>query len=115
MDKKYIYWGLGLLAVGGLAYYFMSDNTSRGAKSLGGGSTASDTSLTDGANSATMTAGSALDQTLSGGFTSAGTAKKQIRVNCRVEAAARFPRGRKRRQWRKECRENGGYDDGLDM
>ena len=115
MDKKYIYWGLGLVAVGGLAYYFMSGKSS-GAKSLGSGSSASDTPLTDGSNSSatTETAGTALDSAL-GTFTSTGSAKKQIRVNCRVEAKARFPRGRKRRQWRKECKDNGGYDDGLDM
>lgn len=110
MDKKYIYVGLGLLAVGGLAYYFMSGRSS-GAKSL---DSASNDVLTDGVNSSnTMTAESALDSTL-GTFTSAGGAKKQIRVNCRVEAKARFPRGRQRRQWRKECRDNGGFDDGLE-
>lgn len=115
MDKKYIYWGLGLVAVGGLAYYFMSGTLS-GAKSLGGGSDSNEP-LTDGANSSAnpnaTDAGSALDSTL-GTFTSAGSAKKQIRVNCRVEAKARFPRGRQRRQWRNECKDNGGFDDGLE-
>lgn len=114
MDKKYIYWGLGLVAVGGLAYYFMSGNKGGGAKSMG---SASNDTLTDGANSSAnpnaTDASSALDSTL-GTFTSAGSAKKQIRVNCRVEAKARFPRGRQRRQWRKECKANGGYDDGVE-
>jgi hypothetical protein len=114
MDKKYIYWGLGLVAVGGLAYYFMSGNKSGGAKSMGSGSSASDTPLTDGANSATMDAGTALDETLGGGFTSAGTAKKQIRVNCRVEAKNRGLRGRAKREFRRDCRSNGGFDDGAE-
>ena len=112
MNKKYIYWGLGLIAVGGLAYYFMSGNQG-GAKSLGdGGSASADTPLTDGANS---TPSSEVTSAVESIFTSAGTKKKQIRVNCRVEAKARFPRGRQRSQWRKECKRNGGYDDGLDM
>jgi len=113
MDKKYIYFGLGLVAVGGLAYYFMSGKSS-GAKSLGSGSSASDTPLTDGANSNTMDAGTALDETLGGGFTSAGTAKKQIRVNCRVEAKNRGLRGRAKREFRRDCRSNGGFDDGAE-
>lgn len=113
MNKKYIYWGLGLVAVGGLAYYFMSGNRS-GAKSFGSGSSDSDTPLTDGANSNTMDAGTALDETLGGGFTSAGTRKKQIRVNCRVEAKNRGLRGRARRQFRRDCRSNGGFDDGAE-
>jgi hypothetical protein len=114
MDKKYIYWGLGLVAVGGLAYYFMSGNKSGGAKSMGSGSSASDTPLTDGANSAIMDAGTALDETLGGGFTSAGTAKKQIRVNCRVEAKNRGLRGRAKREFRRNCKRNGGFDDGAE-
>jgi len=113
MDKKYIYWGLGLVAVGGLAYYFMLGK-GVGAKSLKSGSSTSDTPLSDGANSNTMSAGSALDETLGGGFTSAGSAKKQIRVNCRVEAKNRGLRGRARREFRRDCRNNGGFDDGLE-
>jgi hypothetical protein len=113
MNKKYIYWGVGLIAVGGLVYYFMSGRSS-GAKSLESGSS-SDQRLTNGSNSSSSEAGTTTDSALESVFTSAGTRKKQIRVNCRVEAKARFPRGRQRRQWRKECRENGGFDDGLDM
>ena len=51
MDKKYVYLGLGLVAVGGLAYYFLMGRGS-GAKSLSSGTTDSTTPpLTDGANS----------------------------------------------------------------
>ncbi len=75
MDKKYIYWGLGLVAVGGLAYYFMSGMSS-GAKSLDSG--ASNEPLTDGANSSATTASTSLDETLGALFTTAGSSKKQI-------------------------------------
>jgi hypothetical protein len=114
MDKKYIYWGLGLLAVGGLAYYFMSGSTGGGAKSLGGGSSSSDTPLTDGANSSATTASQSLDQVI-GGKVSAGTGRREIRRNCRQEAKDRGLRGREKRQWRRDCKRSGGYDDGLDM
>jgi hypothetical protein len=116
MDKKYIYLGLGLVALGGLAYYFMSGRTS-GAKSMGGGgSSASDEPLTDGTNSSTTTetAASSLDSTL-GTRVSAGTGKKEIRRNCRQEARDRGLRGRNKRQFRRNCRRSGGFDDGLDM
>jgi hypothetical protein len=113
MDKKYIYWGLGLIAVGGLAYYFMSGKSS-GAKSIG---SASDDTLTDGANSSNPNAtdaGTALDQTLGALFTSAGSSKKQVRVNCRVEARNRGLRGREKREFRRNCKRNGGFDDGAE-
>jgi hypothetical protein len=111
MDKKYIYWGLGLVAVGGLAYYFMSGMSS-GAKSLDSG--ASNEPLTDGANSSATTASTSLDETLGALFTTAGSSKKQIRVNCRVEARNRGLRGRERREFRRECKRNGGFDDGAE-
>lgn len=114
MDKKYIYWGLGLVAVGGLVYYFMSGNKNGGAKSL---NSASNDVLTDGANSsnsATPSAGSSLDETLGALFTSAGSTKKQIRVNCRVEAKSRGLRGKEKREFRRNCKRNGGFDDGAE-
>jgi hypothetical protein len=111
MDKKYIYWGLGLVAVGGLAYFFMSGRSS-GAKSLEGGSSASDQPLTDGSNSATTT--TEVDPVL-GTRISAGTGKREIRRNCRQEAKDRGLRGREKRQWRRDCKRSGGYDDGLDL
>lgn len=113
MDKKYIYWGLGLVAVGGLAYYFMSGNKGGGAKSLDSGS-ASNEPLTDGANSSATTASASLDETLGALFTSAGSSKKQIRVNCRVEAKNRGLRGREKREFRRNCKRNGGFDDGAE-
>jgi hypothetical protein len=112
MNKKYIYWGVGLIAVGGLVYYFMSGRSS-GAKSLESGSS-SDQTLTNGSNSSASEAGTTTDSALESVFTSAGTRKKQIRVNCRVEAKNRGLRGREKRQFRKECRRSGGFDDGVE-
>jgi hypothetical protein len=110
MDKKYIYWGLGLVAVGGLAYFFMSGRTG-GAKSLESGSS-SDQPLTDGSNSATTA--TEVDPVL-GTRISAGSGKREIRRNCRQEAKDRGLRGREKRQWRRDCKRSGGYDDGLDL
>lgn len=113
MDKKYIYWGLGLLAVGGLAYYFMGNkSSSSSAKSLG---SASNEPLTDGANSSATTEDASSVDALLGTFTSAGSSRKQKRVNCRVEARQRGLRGKAKRDFRKECRRNGGFDDNLDF
>jgi len=116
MDKKYIYLGFGLIAVGGLAYYFMSGRTS-GAKSMGGGgSSASDEPLTDGTNSSAPTpetASSSLDSTL-GTKISAGSSKREIRRNCRTEARDRGLRGREKRKFRRKCRRQGGFDDGAE-
>ena len=111
MDKKYIYWGLGLVAVGGLAYYFMSGNQS-GVKSIG--SASAEPPLTDGANSTATTSTTAIDPVL-GNLVSAGTGRREIRRNCRQEAKDRGLRGREKRQWRRDCKRSGGYDDGLDM
>lgn len=111
MDKKYIYWGLGLVAVGGLLYYFMSGNQSS-AKSIKSGS--KEPPLTDGANSTATTETPAIDPVLGNRIT-AGTGRREIRRNCRQEAKDRGLRGREKRQWRKDCKRSGGYDDGLDM
>jgi hypothetical protein len=115
MNKKYIYFGLGLLAVGGLAYYFMSGRSSDGAKSASSDSSSSDAPLTDGANSTppAETASSSLDSTL-GGRVSAGSGRREIRRNCRQEARDRGLRGRAKRQFRRDCRRSGGFDDGAD-
>lgn len=116
MDKKYVYLGLGLVAVGGLAYYFLMGRGSD-AKSLSSGTTDSTTPpLTDGANSTptTETASDSLDSTLGTNFREAGSTRRQIRVNCRVEARQRGLRGAAKRQFRRECRRNGGFDDGAD-
>jgi len=124
MDKKYIYWGLGLVAVGGLAYYFFAGKSS-GLKSLIGNkpasnppSTASSTPSTDAENSAEstpITAAEDLDETLGSKRVSAGGSKREIRRNCRKEARARGLKGKAKRKWRRKCRREGGYDDNADF
>ena len=113
MNKKYIYWGLGLIAVGGLAYYFMSGNQG-GAKSIGdGGSASSETPLTDGANSTATTQTTSLESTL-GGSTST---RKEVRKECRKYAKDVCGRGwgggkvKCRKDKRKKCKAEGGYED----
>mgnify|MGYP006271365523 CR=1 FL=1 len=56
-----------------------------------------------------------IDATIGGKFVSAGNTRKQRRVNCRVEARERGLKGKEKRQFRRNCRKMGGYDDGLDM
>jgi hypothetical protein len=112
MDKKKLLIGIGILAVGGLIYYFMKGGSST-QKSL---SESSEGSLQDGATpSQDATATTDIDATLGSKFVSAGTSRKQKRVNCRVEARQRGLRGKEKRQFRRDCRRNGGYDDGIDM
>jgi|688.fasta_scaffold39632_15 hypothetical protein len=114
MDKKYIYWGLGLVAVGGLAYYFMSGSTGGGAKSLGGGSSASDTPLTDGANSSTNTTTS---DSLNSNLGAIPISRKQVRKECRKYAKDICGRGwgggkvKCRKDKRRQCKAEGGYED----
>jgi hypothetical protein len=84
---------------------------------LGVDGSASNDTLTDGANSSNPNAtdaGTALDETLGALFTSAGSSKKQVRVNCRVEAKNRGLRGRAKREFRRDCKRNGGFDDGAE-
>lgn len=111
MDKKYIYWGLGLVAVGGLAYYFMSGNKSSASKSL---KSASNDGLTDGANSTPPTEqASDLDSTLGG----VPASRKQVRKECRKYAKDVCGRGwgggkvKCRKDKRRQCKSEGGYED----
>ena len=111
MNKKVIYIGLGILAVGGLAYYFMSKPT---APSM-------DTASPDMGKSASNTETStAEDATESGapnpsGASAGSKTRKQVRKDCRAEARARGLRGRAKRQFRKECKAAGGVDDAADF
>jgi len=111
MDKKKLYIGLGILAVGGLVWYFMKGGSSsqksleyapEGAPQQDG--TSSDTTATDD-----------IDSTLGGKFVSTGNSRKQKRVNCRAVARQKGLRGKEKRQFRRACRQAGGYDDMLDM
>lgn len=109
MNKKTIFIGIGILAVGGLVYYLMSKSSSvdSSTKSL------ADTSTGGASNDNSSTS---VDETLGASkFHSAGSSKKQVRVNCRVEARNLGLRGRAKREWRRNCKKNGGYDDGIDM
>lgn len=108
MDKKKLYIGLGILAIGGLVWYFMK------------GGSSSEKSLENAPEGATQqdsetTATDDIDSTLGGKFVSTGNSRKQKRVNCRAVARQKGLRGKEKRQFRRACRREGGYDDGLDM
>ena len=109
MDKKKLYIGLGILAVGGLVWYFMKGGSSS-EKSLENAPEGS----TEDASKDTSTESGSLDQTL-GTFVSTGSSRKQKRVNCRAVARQKGLRGKEKRQFRRACRQAGGYDDMLDM
>ena len=115
MKNKKLLIGLGILAAGAAVYYFFF----RSASSSGGNSAKSLGSVDANLESSTSESPASIDVTLNGtaaagAFQSAGTRKKQVRVNCRVEAKNRGLRGRDKRNFRKECKRNGGFDDGLD-
>lgn len=110
MNKKVIYIGLGLLAIGGLAYYFfMKPSTSSGgATDTGGDGTRAaddyeDIPSTD-ASSGVPTTRKERRQD-----------RKQTRRDCRAEAKAQGLRGRAKRDFRKACKAAGGVDDLTDM
>ncbi len=109
MDKKKLYIGLGILAVGGLVWYFMRGGSSS-EKSLENAPEGS----TEDTSKDTSTESGSLDQTL-GTFVSTGSSRKQKRVNCRAVARQKGLRGKEKRQFRRACRQAGGYDDMLDM
>jgi hypothetical protein len=109
MDKKKLFIGLGILAVGGLVWYFMKGSSSS-EKSLEGAPEGS----TEEATKDATTQGGTLDDTL-GTFVSTGSSRKQKRVNCRAIARQKGLRGKEKRQFRRACRQAGGYDDMLDM
>jgi hypothetical protein len=108
MNKKVIYIGVGLLAIGGLAYYFFmkpkasssSTDESRAASDLG--EDYYDIPSTD--------ATSGVDQTRK----ERRQDRRQTRRDCRAEAKAQGLRGRAKRDFRKKCKAEGGFDDGME-
>ena len=114
MNKNYIYIGVGVLAVGGLAWYFMRGKSMDSQKSaMGSGNASSSTASQDGSttsassDSSTATPSEPI-------FTSAGDTKKGVRKECRSYAKQTCGKGLKKRKCRKEkrkqCKAEGGYE-----
>jgi len=108
MNKSTIFIGLGILAVGGLAYWYFtkpSSETTLDAPDLG--------------KSATPPADEVYDETGSagdvGGIGGAPKSRKQNRRDCRAEAKSKGLRGKEKRQFRRNCKKSGGIDDGADF
>jgi hypothetical protein len=107
MNKKVVYIGLGLLAIGGLAYFFFMKPSSS--------STSADTS-----GDGTREADDYLDipSTDASGMPTTRKERRQdrraTRRDCRAEAKAQGLRGKAKRDFRKACKAAGGIDDGMD-
>lgn len=94
MNKIFI--GLGVLAIGGLAYWYMT-------KPSGG-------------DQPMMDAGTATPEEPTTGGTAkkaanvVGKSKKAVRRDCRAEAKSMGLKGKEKRQFKRECKASGGYD-----
>jgi hypothetical protein len=111
MNKSTIFIGLGILAVGGLAYWYFtkpSAGTTSDASDLGKSATPPMDEVYDESGSVGGVGGAA-------GLGGAPKSRKQTRRDCRAEAKSRGLRGKAKRQFRRECKRSGGMDDGADF
>lgn len=118
MNKKAILIGLGVLAVGGLAYYFFMGKGDKTLKQGDGGSSDSASPSGDGSESS--------EDDYSEDVGGVDLTKKEmrqekraVRRDCRKEARdkyGRFPKKKKDRdkkqKFRSDCKAAGGFDDG---
>lgn len=110
MNKGVLFIGLGVVALGGLAYwYFSKPNTGTLASDMGGQKSASP-----------ETSGAGTDENIMAGIPSFEMkSRKQIRRDCRKEAREKCGTGlgkgkpKCRKNYRKECKAQGGFDDGV--
>jgi hypothetical protein len=114
MNKNYIYIGIGVLAIGGLAWYFMRGKSIDAQKSLGGSPSGSTTQ--DGSSTSTTSSDATTSTPSEPVFTSAGDTRKAVRRECRSYAKQVCGRGlgsgkkRCRKEKRKQCKAEGGYE-----
>ena len=115
MNKKAILIGLGVLAVGGLAYYFFMGKSDKTLKSDSASPSGDDTDSSEDDYSEDV-----------GGVGGVDLSKKEmrqekraVRRDCRKEARdkyGRFPKKKKDRdkkqKFRSDCKAAGGFDDG---
>ena len=107
MNKKVIYIGVGLLAIGGLAYYFFMQPK---ASSSSSDESLSASELDKAYSDIPSSDVSGLDLTRK----ERRQDRRQTRRDCRAEAKAQGLRGKAKRDFRKACKAAGGFDDGTE-
>ena len=114
MNKNYIYIGVGVLAIGGLAWYFMRGKSMDSQKSAMGSSTSGGAS--QGGGEASTSTESTSTTPSEPEFKSAGDTRKAVRKECRSYAKQVCGRGigggkkKCRKEKRKQCKAEGGYE-----
>ncbi len=105
MNKSTIYIGVGLLAVGGLAYWYFTKPAQVAtpeSTDLPSDDVAMPPSTPEGGKKAMP-------------VSREPKSKKETRRDCRAEAKSRGLKGKAKRQFRRECKKSGGVDDGADF
>jgi hypothetical protein len=117
MNKNYIYIGVGVLAIGGLAWYFMRGKSMDSQKSaMGFGNSSSSTASQDASTTSSASESTSSTTPSEPVFTSAGDTRKAVRKECRSYAKQTCGRGlgggkkRCRKEKRKQCKAEGGYE-----
>lgn len=101
MNKNVIFIGIGVVALGGLAYWYLTK--------AGSQSTSGDASMQKSANPTTDDAN--IPNVPTDTVTEiSGKSRKQVRRDCRAEAKAQGLKGREKRQFKKQCKAEGGIN-----
>lgn len=100
MSGKTIFIGLGILAVGGLAFWYL--------RKPSGQSGSADANL--GTPNAPIGDLYSETGTASGGAQTASKSRKAVRRDCRAEAKAQGLKGREKRQFKRACKAAGGIN-----
>ena len=115
MNKKVIFIGLGVLILGGAAFFLLRKKPSVGGSSSDTGAgersaeSAGDQDYSDEASSVADIIGR------EGTKKEVRQERRQTRRDCRAEAKSQGLRGREKRQFRRKCKSEGGVDDGADF
>ena len=99
MNKNILFIGLGILAVGGLAYWYFSKPSADISGTEDKSASSTDTSGGD-----TPTLPTDMASSLG------GKSRKQVRRDCRAEARAQGLRGKAKRQFKRQCKAEGGIN-----
>lgn len=98
MSKGTIFIGFGILAIGGLAYWYFSKPSAGETSDV----SSADSGIAPLMDSSFPQAGI--------GTQGASNSRKQVRRDCRAEAKAQGLRGREKRQFKKACKASGGIN-----